>query len=92
MAGILPEELRSRKGKADLRPIIPHALGRVERSRLGVVLDREAEAIAPYVDLDVLRAALARHAGRPAPRDAVTLWRAVTLGTWLRTTPVDGSG
>jgi asparagine synthase (glutamine-hydrolysing) len=92
MAGILPEELRSRKGKADLRPIIPHALGRVEPSRLEVVVDREAEAIAPYVDLDVLRGVLARHVGRPDPRDAVTLWRAVTLGTWLRTAPVDGSG
>jgi asparagine synthase (glutamine-hydrolysing) len=91
MAGVLPEEIRWRKGKADLRPIIPHAFGRVEPLELGGVLDRDAEVVAPYVDLDSLRAVRARYACNANPRDAVTLWRTVTLGAWLRTSPIAGS-
>jgi asparagine synthase (glutamine-hydrolysing) len=90
-AGILPEEIRWRKGKADLRPILPHALGQVGPVRLGGVLAREAEVIAPYVDLDALRAVLERYVRVADPRDAVTLWRVATLGAWLRAAPVGGS-
>ena len=92
MAGVLPEEIRWRKGKADLRPIIPHALGRVEPADLGRILDRDAEIVAPYVDPDALRAVRLRYARNAVPQDAVTLWRVVTLGAWLRGSPVAGSG
>ena len=86
MAGLLPEEIRWRKGKADHRPIIPHALATAGPSRLGTVLDKEAEILAGYVDLAALRAAYERCVRTGAPRDALTVWRGVTLAAWLRWT------
>jgi asparagine synthase (glutamine-hydrolysing) len=83
MAGLLPEEIRWRKGKADLRSIIPHALARAGPVRLDTVLDREAEVLAAYVDLTALRAAYVRCSRTSAPSDALTVWR---VGAWLRRT------
>jgi asparagine synthase (glutamine-hydrolysing) len=81
MAGLLPEEIRWRRGKANHGPIIPHALARAGPLRLGAALDREADVLAGYVDLSALRAACARLG---ASSDGLAVWRAVTLGAWLR--------
>jgi asparagine synthase (glutamine-hydrolysing) len=86
MAGLLPEEIRWRKGKADHGPILPHVLARAGTRRLGTALDREAETLSGYVNLPAVRATLARWTPTPSTEDALVLWRALTLGVWLRRT------
>jgi hypothetical protein len=39
-----------------------------------------------YVDVTPLRAAYHRYASQRTPKDALTVWGAVTLALWLRQT------
>lgn len=84
MVGVLPEEIRWRQGKADLRAVIPHALGAAGSSVLGPVLEKEAEILSAYVDVAALRATCDRFAHTGVPRYALAVWKAVTFAAWLR--------
>src|SRR5262245_47354052 len=84
MAGFLPEEVRWRPGKANLRAIIPHALGTAGPTVLGSVLEREAEVLSAYVDVAALRVTCDRFVHTGDPAYALAVWKAVTFAAWVR--------
>lgn len=84
MAGFLPEEVRWRQGKANLRAVIPHALGTAGPAVLDSVLKREAEVLSSYLDVAALRATCDRFVHSGDPRYALAVWKAVTFAAWLR--------
>ncbi len=88
LAGIVPDEVRWRagKGKPGLH-IIPSL--RANRERLDDLLVRDPSALAPYVDVDALRAMYDDFIeGRANDlTTAVRVWSAAALGCWLRKDP-----
>jgi len=87
MAGILPEAIRRRPGKADLHPSFVHGLRTFERELLARVIVRQPERLAPFVNTTNLRAMYERFlVGRATPAEINGMWRAVCLGAWLART------
>jgi hypothetical protein len=84
MAGLLPEVVRWRGGKADLRAIVPHGLLAFDRARVEQVMREDVDCLEPYVSRAALSAAYDRYVRGGAANDAMTVWRAVTLALWLR--------
>jgi asparagine synthase (glutamine-hydrolysing) len=85
MAGVVPDVVRWRAGKgAPGLHVIP-ALRR-SRNTLDELFIRDADLLAPYVDMDVLRGMYAKFlAEKPMDfRSVVQLWSAAVLARWLR--------
>jgi len=84
MAGTLPEPVRLRRDKFDFTGQFRAGMAR-HRTHLQSVLDGQADMLAPYLDLSVARAAIARldqgDAGGTTPLFAA--WRIALLGRWL---------
>jgi asparagine synthase (glutamine-hydrolysing) len=85
LEGILPEAVRWRAGKG-LPGLHVIAAMRQQRAVLDDLFVRDPSALAPYVDMKVLRAAYADLlANRPVDfRTAIRVWSAAVLGQWLR--------
>jgi asparagine synthase (glutamine-hydrolysing) len=87
LQGSLPPEIqwRAGKGKPGLH-IIPAMLA--QRSRLDDLLVKDPTAIAPYVDVDAVRALYQRFVQQHSlPFSSVLrLWSVAVLGQWLRCT------
>ncbi len=86
MEKILPEEVRWRGGKADLSPNFTRGLLAFERGILEDVILRNPQVILPYVDTSQLREAYKRYLAGTGYKDALTIWKTVTLALWLRQT------
>jgi asparagine synthase (glutamine-hydrolysing) len=86
MEGVLPPEIQWRGGKADLGPAFDRALLEFERGRLEDVAVRDGLPLKEYVDMARLRQAYSDYERGGRRQDALMLWRAVTLATWLRNT------
>lgn len=86
MVNILPEAVRLRKSKSDLSANFTRGLLIFERPRLEDVIFNNPTAIEPYVDLPALRDAYDRFVSKGVHDDALVVWKAVTLGLWLRHT------
>ena len=87
MAGILPDNVRWRIGKADLSPNFKRRLLEQDRDLLDDVIVGDPGVIEDYVDISALRKAYGRYASAPSSEsDALTVYRAVTLALWLRQT------
>jgi asparagine synthase (glutamine-hydrolysing) len=85
MAGVLPEEVRWRGGKANLAPALSHGLLAFDRERLDDIILRDTSLIEEYVDAAALRRAYNRFiSGEVMDGDVVAIWRAVSLALWLR--------
>ena len=84
MAGVLPEEVRWRGGKANLAPALSHGLLTFDRQRLDDAILRDTSQIDEYVDSAALRRAYNRFiSGEVMDGDVVAIWRAMSLALWL---------
>jgi asparagine synthase (glutamine-hydrolysing) len=83
MKNILPPEVQWRIGKSNLSPSIRRGLAVFEGERIKQMLFHESAAIEEYVDIDALRRYYERfvHGG-----EAIAIWRALSLGVWLKKT------
>jgi asparagine synthase (glutamine-hydrolysing) len=91
MRGVVPEELRWRRDKWNIWPVLHRGLVVHGRERMEAAL--RDSALGEYMDVPALRRRHGRLLGhRPDDRsyrahqetDAAALWRAVVLSTWLR--------
>jgi asparagine synthase (glutamine-hydrolysing) len=85
LKGILPEKIRSRRGKAILSSNFIRSLLLHECERLEDVVMHPSDALLRYVDINVLRNAYRRysHFEQQDDSDALTVWKAVSLAAWL---------
>jgi asparagine synthase (glutamine-hydrolysing) len=86
MEGILPLEIQWRPGKSSLHPAFEQGLRTLARAHLDEILDREVATLADYVECTRLRELYRRFRdGFPLGEDEVnTMWRAASVGLWLR--------
>ncbi len=83
MKGILPDKIRWRGGKSNLSANFNRGLLQFEKPTMDRVILKDPSAIAGYVDVDALRQIYARFQATQAHGDAMTIWKALTLGLWL---------
>jgi asparagine synthase (glutamine-hydrolysing) len=85
LEGILPDAIRWRAGKGLPGLHVVTALRR-QRELLDELFVRDPSVLAPYVDIDVLRAAYAELISeRPADfKTMIRVWSAAVLAKWLR--------
>jgi len=88
MAGMLPETIRWRKGKSDLSPNFAKQLLARDWSLLDEIILRFPDVISPYVQVGPLQQKYQHYRTSPNALDALTLWKAVSLGLWLRRSAV----
>jgi asparagine synthase (glutamine-hydrolysing) len=86
LADILPAEVQWRRSKSNLGPNFEHGLLAYERQRLEELILKDSKTIEKYVNVDSLREAYRRFASRERGDDALTIWKAVSLGLWLQRT------
>lgn len=86
LASILPEAIRWRAGKTNFKTNFIRGLLHFDRQRVEDMILNNSSVIAPYVDVAVLREVYRRFVTGQANADALTVWKAVTLGLWLRQT------
>ncbi|MCL4294767.1 MAG: lasso peptide isopeptide bond-forming cyclase [Anaerolineae bacterium] len=86
MAGILPEAVQWRFGKANLSPNFKRRLLDCDRKTLDAVILHRPELIQAYVDIPVLHAAYQHYTSQPmqAEEDALTIYGVVILALWLQ--------
>jgi asparagine synthase (glutamine-hydrolysing) len=86
LASILPAEVQWRSSKSNLGPNFEHGLLAYERERLEEMILKDSRTIEKYVNIDFLREAYRRFASGERGDDALTIWKAVSLGLWLQRT------
>jgi asparagine synthase (glutamine-hydrolysing) len=86
LAGLLPDEIVWRGGKADLSRNFARGLLAFERETLDEVILNDPQSIEAYVDITALRKAYDQYVFWGRYSDAETVWKAVTLAQWLRHT------
>lgn len=86
MTDILPIEVQWRGGKANLSQNFIRGLLAPQGGLLEEIILRDARVIEAYVDLAALRRAYHRYMSRGGEDDALAVWKAATLGLWLRRT------
>jgi asparagine synthase (glutamine-hydrolysing) len=91
MAGILPDEVRWRIGKANLSPNFQLRLLGAHRALLEDIIIKDPSSIEEYVDVSALRKVYSRYVSQQTVKDALVIYAAVTLALWLsRTNPIPG--
>ena len=92
MAGILPNEVRWRIGKANLSPNFQLRLLENHRKLLEEIIVKDPSLIEEYVDVAALRKVHSRYVSQQTAQDALVVYGAVTLALWLSTRgPVQGT-
>jgi asparagine synthase (glutamine-hydrolysing) len=87
MDGILPPPIQWRGGKVDMHPSFEYGLRTPGRATLDELIDNpsNSDSMGRYVDLSVLRELYGRlMAGQTTADETNTVWRAASLGLWLR--------
>jgi asparagine synthase (glutamine-hydrolysing) len=84
LAGLLPPEIRDRRGKARLDLMLGSALAVYGRDRLDRLMREAVGVLAPYVPADSVRRVHRGYVERGAPLDVGRAWRLATLTLWLR--------
>jgi asparagine synthase (glutamine-hydrolysing) len=86
LADVLPEQVRWRGGKTDMNPNFVRGLLMFDQGLLDEVVTHRAGCVERYVDTDVLREVYQRLNAQERVKtdDALTVWKVVTLGQWLR--------
>jgi len=86
MHGVLPPELQWRNSKANLSPNFNRAMRESAVATLErVIATNRSPAIGRILDFGALAKLQARYAHQPSDRDAMTLFTALTLITWMST-------
>jgi asparagine synthase (glutamine-hydrolysing) len=83
MAGILPNEVRWRAGKANLSPNFQLRLLHAHKELLERVIMKDPSVIAEYVDVPSLQKVYSRYLSQQGADDALVVYGAVTLAGWL---------
>jgi asparagine synthase (glutamine-hydrolysing) len=83
LAGILPEEIRWRPGKANLTPAFDYGLRTYDAGIIEEILDTPG-ALADYLDIAALRSMYGRYLAKGAGEEGYSLWRAASMALWLR--------
>lgn len=83
LAGVLPEEVRTRVGKTDLTPGFRRSLLGSDRAMLEQLVARPT-AVADWVDPAALGALWDRCRADGQASDCYALWRVAVLASWLR--------
>lgn len=84
LAGILPEAVRLRGGKAENSAAVTKALRRQDAAMLDQVMAHSRQALAPYADLPALTEAYRRYRHSGNRQDEMLVWQAATLALWLQ--------
>ncbi len=84
MAGVLPEEVRSRVGKSGLSPAFTRSLLDCNGRSAEDVILKDTDGISKYVDLDVIRKACERSTSQGDYNDVLKVWWTAVLVAWLR--------
>ncbi len=80
---LLPDEICWRGTKSDLNPNFKRGLIAFEREQIHKTIIRGEGPVREYADIPALRRAYGRYLRRNSDRDALTVWKAVTLDLWL---------
>jgi asparagine synthase (glutamine-hydrolysing) len=80
---ILPPKVCWRTTKSDLAPNFNHCLLKFERSTIDQLIARSDELIRQYVDIKSVKKSYERYLAMDSVRDAMTVWKALTLAQWL---------
>jgi len=83
MENLLPREVQWRTTKSDPSPSFHRNLMVHGRSQIEAFLKNPPAEVERYVDISVLRQVFERYTFRPTEGDALILYRAVTLASWL---------
>ena len=85
MTGIIPVDVQWRIGKANLSPNFKRRLLDYGRPIIEEIMENGADRFQSYVDVPALGATYQRYASNPmgGGEDAMTLYGAVMLGSWL---------
>ena len=83
LAGILPEEVQWRGGKAINSAAFTHGLLKFEARLLNDVIMGDSGNLEPFVDISALRTTFRRYLSQKQPADEMRVWHAVTLSLWL---------
>ena len=83
LAASLPEEIKTRVGKADLDLAFYYGIRASDRMDLGKILFQEPQLIAKYIDITLLREAYDDFM-KDNNKNAAFLWRAAFLALWLQ--------
>jgi asparagine synthase (glutamine-hydrolysing) len=86
LADALPEEIRWRSGKTYLGTNFSQGLLRFEKPLLEAFVLNPPKIIDEYLDAATLRRIYHRYSFKKTEQDALTVWKAVTLGRWLQQT------
>jgi asparagine synthase (glutamine-hydrolysing) len=86
LANTLPDTIRWRGGKTYLGPSFTRALLKFERPVLEAFVLKPPKMIDAYLDTLALRRIYERYLLQKRGEDALTIWKAVTLGRWLQQT------
>ncbi|MEM9005880.1 MAG: lasso peptide isopeptide bond-forming cyclase [Cyanobacteria bacterium P01_F01_bin.86] len=86
LAGILPEAVQWRGGKADMTANFLHGLLVRDRQQLDDIMRNQLEPLEPYINLNVLSTAYGRMVSNQTSQntDHMAVWRAVILTLWLQ--------
>lgn len=82
LAGVLPEEVRQRAGKANLAPPFVRALATADRAALQAVVS-DPGALGEWVDPSVLAGLWHQARAGGSERDWFALWRVAVASRWL---------
>ena len=83
LRGILPPEIEWRGGKSNFAPNFSRGLFEFERQRIESLFDENKRSIAPYIDIEVVKAASERFLSQQATGDdEMYIWKALTLSLW----------
>ncbi|MDA0864932.1 MAG: lasso peptide isopeptide bond-forming cyclase [Cyanobacteria bacterium] len=85
LAGILPEAIRWRSGKADMTANFEHGLRKIDRSILEQMVAHSLSTIEPLVRLDIFWKSYPKVlAGQGREKDLMLVWRVIVLANWLK--------
>ena len=84
MSDILPTEIQWRSGKSNLSPNYRRKLLEYEIKTIERVLVRDYELLENYIDIDMLHSELKRYMNEPMKANAMMIYSAVTLGSWIK--------
>jgi asparagine synthase (glutamine-hydrolysing) len=86
LAGILPEAVQWRPGKADLSANFDYGFLKRDRQIVNEVIFNKIQRLEKYIDLEPIQAAyqkMSSDAEKASNDDCMTVWKAVILTLWL---------
>lgn len=86
LAGILPQEVQWRGGKADMTANFLHGLLVRDRPQLDAIMQNQLEPLKPYINLENVSAAYQRMISDQTSqnKDHMVVWRTAILALWLQ--------